>query len=155
MGSSKNKLSRTQARVPEQRIEHKDLGEPFRAKETVVIEPADFLASQRPYPVDRADYLTLRFPTSGVETVGYAFVVLSLGSIVNLTAKWFDAVTSGSSFKVPTLDYWVAGIPFVLGLVMILLGRLLPNERRKLLKRMNKHFSDNPRFDGVVRKRAT
>jgi len=101
--------------------------------------PAAVFAAQSTFPLTHVDYLHLtgRPPITETYAINWLFAVL--GFALSLSPKFLELLRGQAG---PTTNEWLslAGGAAV-ALIIYLVGWLLPNSRRDLLKRLKKHFA--------------
>ena len=121
------------------------LDDDFAGEPTIASLQCDFLLCE-------ADYL--RLTTRGLELTdaSIAFLLLSVGLALPVVAKQAAAMWARAPANVETWEYWALGFGFFVAIVLGIVSRLVPDEKRTLLKEMKEHFKSNPRQRKVMRR---
>ena len=118
--------------------------ETYRSDEDVASELTPYI-SQEPFLLCEADFL--RIKRGGSKTQDWAMVILltSLGVALVPLAKFIQTRFLGSSVITVTWE-WVAPLIGVVGaLLLYVIGKLLPDERKQVMTDIETHFSEAPR----------
>jgi len=98
---------------------------------------------QPSYALSEADYLRLKQPSRILAGVGG--VVLSFSLTYSLPKIVTSLNTSGGkSVPIEGPDLWISSISFTLGLGLIVVSYFFSGERRRVMKKIKKHFQENP-----------
>jgi len=133
------------------KIEGRTLARTYELDADVVGEP--MIASlQCDFALCEADYVRLTTRGSKLFDAGVAVLLISLGFGIPIAAKLVSAWWSHTAAEVEGWQYWALAIGLIIALALAAIDRLLPNERRKLLREMKEHFKSHPRQRKVMRR---
>ena len=112
--------------------------------ESVASEPTIEI-SQEPFYLCEADFL--RIKTRGTPTREWAIriFIASLGMTFIPIAKFFQIWLLGSSVVVQTWEWVAPCIGSALSIILLIIGKFLPNERKQVMRDIDRHFSAAPR----------
>lgn len=93
------------------------------------------------FRLTHAEFMTLLTPSRLWTSVGSVLCTFALAYAL---PRVTDLVGSGT--KIPPRDWWIIGVILTLGAACFVVSLIafLSSERRALLKRIKKHFKDNP-----------
>ena len=128
-------------------IQGKTLG-----KFTLRGEPRDYYI-QRPYRLQEIDYYKLTKTANKLETAAFAlFTAAGFALIVGLSkliALYVGGVLDVAS-NVKSWEFIAPGIAIPIGGALYWLGKLLPNDRRDLIKKIDDHFKANKSIEASM-----
>ncbi len=78
------------------------------------------------------------------------FAVVGYG--ISVAPKYWDSLLSPKSSPVSKGEWITVAVGVALAVILYVLGRFLPNERRNTIEKISKHFKSSPASQGVVRK---
>jgi hypothetical protein len=97
---------------------------------------------QRPFDLTQADFLRLKQFDPVFAAAGGAALSFSLTFGLPLLVRWqFEIPGVGPPSK---YEWWIFGLSSGIGLLLLVVGLLVPGQRRAVLKKIKKHFKDNP-----------
>jgi hypothetical protein len=95
------------------------------------------------YPLSEADYLRLK-GTGILYGLGGGVFGFGLTYLLPIVIPYFLALIRHQGYKLSPLDLSVGLGISVVGLIMIGMGKVMSGDKRKVLKSIDEHFSDNP-----------
>ena len=100
--------------------------------------PRDYYI-QLPYRLSQLEFRILSRPDNKLDTLAFAFLTGAAIALINAVAKlWLpDAEVSPAELVAP-------GAIALVGIVVFGVGRLVPNEHRRLVRQIEEHFRANP-----------
>jgi hypothetical protein len=129
----------------------------FRESETVVDSSVagqeTVNMTQGVFPLTEADYLRLRSPVSLWTGAAAAIFLASFGLVLGPVGKWLQQKASNVPMTIDPWEWYAPLVGVVASGVLWLIGALMPNERRELMKRMKAFFATAPKRLSVGRKR--
>jgi hypothetical protein len=133
------------------KVEGQTIRQTYELAADIVSEP--MIASlQCDFSLCEADYLRLTTRGSRLADASIAVLLLSVGFGISIAAKHASAWWTHTAPKVDGWEYWALAIGIVATVILAVLSRLVPNEKRALLKAMKKHFESHPRQRKVMRR---
>ena len=116
-------------------------------------DPTPVYNFQQPYLLDEKDYIILT-KTRNVLAI-YAHTILAGATIIGfgILAKYFYSFYSRQTFKIEDWELISLLIAFIFSGLLLGIGVLLPNDKKKLLKTIKKHFKANERKIGALWKK--
>jgi hypothetical protein len=122
--------------------------------ETVVLsEPlsGNTIASlQVVYPFTEADFVRLDSQGNVVKNWATSFLLITIGSAITLLQNLLrDGVDQAKEIAVG--DIWVLSGLVVITVVLFVIGAFMPNEKKKLIRRIGNHFKDSPSHNHFLR----
>jgi hypothetical protein len=138
MGQTKHTLTIIQGRTFTQPLHLKD-GSPR------------IFTFQEPYWLEEKDYLILTKTTSFLAI--WAHTILAGATLYGITilARYiYYSNSSDKNIKIGDWELIALTIAFVLSGLLEILNVLLPNDKKKLLKEIGKHFEENQKFKGLI-----
>ncbi len=121
------------------RISSQDFKEPFRAGRDVLINP-EIRASTLAFVIDRADYLVLTKFTLNYSEWGARLLILTIGLLLSLVAKVVAAYVQGVPNDIQMWEFVMVLLALISAVACYVVEKLRPNERTKLIKKMQTHF---------------
>jgi zinc transporter ZupT len=122
-----------------------------RVATRVGVEPSLEMA-QDIYPLCEADFLRLKSPRSKTLAAAIAIMLAGVGSLLPLAGKYVQALLSGKMIPIETWEWYAPAIAVITGLIMYVVGRIVPSERRRVLQKIKDHFATSPRRHRIRRK---
>ena len=95
--------------------------------------------SQEPYLLDKADYHVLKAEERPLKTLANDALFLCIGFGITLLAKYIQ------SSEIQRWEWVTLFIAVGVTLLLFIVGMCLPNEKRRLLGEIKKHFADKPK----------
>ena len=77
---------------------------------------------------------------------------MSAGLAIPVVAKQVAAWWTLKPANVEAWEYWALGIGVLAAIVLAVISRIVPDEKRTLLKDMKEHFDSHPRQRKVMRR---
>lgn len=119
--------------------------ETYAVAEKVTIEPSLHI-SQEAFLLCEADFLRIKF--GGSRTDGWAsrFVIAAVLTLFSPAAKQIQLSFLGTtSLSIEAWEWIPPFAGFGIAILLLLLGKFLPNEKERVMKDVEAHFSDAPR----------
>ena len=92
-----------------------------------------------PYRLSELDFRILTKPHNKLDTLAFAFLTGAAIALINAVTKlWLPDV------EVSLAELVAPGAIAAVGILLYMVGRLVPNEHRRLLKKIEDHFKANP-----------
>jgi len=116
-------------------------------------DPTQVYTFQQPYLLDEKDYVILT-KTRNILTT-YAHTILAGATLIGfgILAKYFYSVFSKQTSKIEDWELISLLIAFIFSGLLLGIAILLPNDKKKLLKNIKKHFKENERIIGAIWKK--
>jgi len=123
----------------DQTYSNKQLSHPTPVNDALIVP--SILASQTTFPLTQVDFLQMKGRPALTETWAMNFVFAAIGYALSLGPKLADWwLTNGMG---PTRnEWWILALTVAISLALFLAGAALPNDRRKIFKRIGKHFDE-------------
>jgi hypothetical protein len=135
--------------VPGQVVEGERFQETLNLKVSRT-EPA-IASLQEDFGLCEADFLRLKNgdpkPLLWASAVFWAAVGLGLAVL----GKYLDKLLTNPATKIENWEIYGTAVAFLVAALLYLIGQLLPNERKKVMKDIENHFSKAPRTRHIVR----
>lgn len=93
---------------------------------------------QKPYHLRDKEFYILTKSANKLETISFAFFTASAFALIGV----FTKLLTEQSIK--SWEYIAPLLATILGVALYGLGRALPNEKRTLIKNIERHFKENP-----------
>lgn len=116
----------------------------YAVKEDIATEPS-LLISQEVFPLTEADFLRLKHRWSQVNWWADRLLFLGIGLLIVLAAKYVAANIFHNPVQIEKGEWTAPALAIVLALVLFLVGIVLPDERKKVMKDIEAHFTTAPR----------
>ena len=120
-----------------EQIQGREVSEPIKVEVDSVV-PSHGLY-QPSFNLSEADYLRLKQSSPALTGVGGAILAFGLSFSLPLGVNWIFEHSVPS-----TGDLIVAGVTVLLGAGCLVVGLLYSRERRRVKKRIDEHFENNP-----------
>lgn len=99
---------------------------------------------QEDYPLTALDFERLIYGKPQTFTWASGVFIATLGFGLNLLGKGMSGIT-GAQQQI-LLGEWIAlAFGFLISVVLYFIGLALPNERKKVVKKIQQHFEDSPK----------
>ena len=105
---------------------------------------------QENFQLCEADFLRLKNESSTWTTWSLNVLFASIGYGFSILPKWISEIT-GKPEKVSQSEWIALFVCLAVCFVLFLLSKLIPNEKKELLKRMDQHFKSAPKTQQFVR----
>ena len=128
--------------------------ETFSMDEDVNTRPA-ILISQEPFNLTEADFLRIKGGRTKASGAANGILLTSLGMAFILLLKYLQAKASGGGFTVQVLEWLAPAIGLGIASLLYLLDRILPNEKKQVMRDIENHFSEAPRTRHLVERKET
>lgn len=133
------------------KVEGQTIGQTYELNADIVGEP--MIASlQCDFSLCEADYVRLTTRGSRFLDASVAVLLICVGFGISVAAKLASAWWSHTAAKVESWEYWALAIGILVASILAGISRLVPNEKRSLLKEMKAHFESYPRQRKVMRR---
>lgn len=107
---------------------------------------------QKPYDLKENEYLILTKPNSKLSLWAHIILAGSIGWCISVFVRYvYSFFSQGSDVKI----WELLALFFTVVVTLILWGlsAVLPNDKKKLLQRISKHFEENQPLKGIVEKK--
>ena len=91
------------------------------------------------FPLSHVDFVRLQGTSNLFDGLGAGVITFAFTYGLPLFVTQLQAGP-----KMQTRDWWIVGGGIVAGIVLIVIARVVSSHRRAVLKRIEKHFTDNP-----------
>lgn len=105
---------------------------------------------QEDFQLSEADFLRLKNEGTPLSTWSLNILFAVIGFGMSILPKWIAEI-AGKPEKVSQSEWAALLAGLVLSIALLLIGKFLPNEKKELLRRMNKHFKSAPKTRHFVR----
>lgn len=105
---------------------------------------------QEDFQLCEADFLRLKNDDTPLSTWSKNILFAAIGFGISILPKWLSEM-AGHSEKVSHAEWAALAASLAVSLVLFLIGKLMPNEKKDLLSRMAKHFKSAPKSRQFVR----
>jgi H+/Cl- antiporter ClcA len=133
------------------KVEGQTIGQTYELDADIVGEPT-IASLQCDFFLCEADYVRLTTRASKFLDASVAVLLISVGFGISVAAKLASAWWSHTAAKVESWEYWALAICILVAGILAVVSRLVPNEKRSLLKQMKEHFESHPRQRKVMRR---
>jgi len=96
-----------------------------------------------------ADYLHIRNGKPMTLNWAHGFLLASVGLGLSIIGKLFS-VPWGTHSSVHLGEWIGLSVGFFISFVLYMIGLALPNDRKRVLKQIERHFADSPRTHHIV-----
>jgi len=134
-------------------IESKTFSQTFWVKEEEVRQEARIEIAQEPFYLTEADFIRLKNGRPKIFDWANALLLASLGFALSLLAKFIVGLVSTESPQWHIWEFVALSIGFLLAVILYVLGRLLPNEGKRVMGDIEKHFRTAPRSKQPLREK--
>lgn len=133
------------------KVEGQTIRQTYELAADIVGEP--MIASlQCDFSLCEADYVRLTTRGSRFLDASVAVLLICVGFGISVVAKLASAWWFHTAAKVESWEYWALAISVLVASILAVISRLVPNEKRSLLKEMKAHFESYPRQRKVMRR---
>jgi hypothetical protein len=105
---------------------------------------------QEDFPLCEADFLRLKNDGSPWSTWSLNILFVVMGYGMSLLPKLISEI-AGKPEKISQSEWWALVVGLAISLVLFLIGKSLPNEKKELLSRMATHFKSAPKTRQFIR----
>lgn len=105
---------------------------------------------QEDFQLCEADFLRLKNDGTPLSTWSMNILFAAIGYGISILPKWFSEM-AGKPEKVSQAEWTALGATLAVSLVLFIIGKLMPNERKDLLSKMDRHFKSAPKSRQFVR----
>lgn len=105
---------------------------------------------QEDFQLCEADFLRLKSEGSAMATWSLNILFASIGYGMSILPKWISEI-SGKPEKVTQSEWAVLALGIAVSAVLFVINKLIPNEKKALLSRMDQHFKSAPKSRQFVR----
>jgi len=98
---------------------------------------------QEDYPLREVDFVHIKHGKPITYIWANSIFLTTFGFGLNLLSKWYSQITNGE---------WIAfGCGLSLSVILYLIGLMLPNERKRVMHDIEKHFKNAPKSRQAVK----
>lgn len=119
-------------------VKDKTFTEPYQEKMDVIYNP-EVMVSQRPYILDRADFIILMSGDSKLSQWATNILFAGLAFVFTVVTKYLQLFINKES-KIEFWELLAVGITLGLALILYVADKYWPNERSELIRKMKEHF---------------
>jgi len=105
---------------------------------------------QEDFLLNEADFLRLKNEVSSFSTWALNVLFATIGYAISILPKWISEL-AGRAEHVSASEWTALIIGLVLAAILYTASHYLPNEKNKLMKRMDQHFKDAPKSRQIFR----
>lgn len=105
---------------------------------------------QEDFQLCEADFIRLRNEGTALTTWSLNILYASVGYGMSILPKWISEI-AGQGEKVSQSEWTALAACLAVSLVLFLVSRFTPNEKKELLKRMDQHFKSAPKTRQFIR----
>jgi hypothetical protein len=105
---------------------------------------------QEDFQLCEADFLRLRNEGTALTTWSLNILFASIGYGMSILPKWISEL-AGRGEKVSQSEWTALAACLAVSLVLFVVSKFTPNEKKELLKRMDQHFKSAPKTRQFVR----
>ena len=119
----------------------------YTASPDEVIRDPVITVSGPGYTLDKADYLILTRKASS-SLIGYiaaSCLGVAVVYMIEIVAKFIEAFVNKTNVEIELWKKWALGISLICSIIFFLAAIFIPNEKKKLLKKMKEHIESRPR----------
>ena len=128
-------------------VRGKTFSETYKASEDEVMLDPEIKVSGLGYPLDKADYLILTRKVSSefLDVITWSCLGVAAAYLIEIIAKKVEALADNTISEFESWKKWALGISFICAIVCFLVGRFLPSEKKKLLKKIKQYIESQPK----------
>lgn len=108
-----------------------------------IVSGGNLESLQAVYPLKEADFLRLRMKDSKLKTLSGYILGGVIGYVLNIFKNIVDYFVHKNVSAVQNAEWVTIVAGLLISLVLYLCGEYLPNERSKIMKAIEKYFSDH------------
>lgn len=129
-------------------VRGRTLTSPVIASEDEVMLDPVIKVSGPAYPLDKEDYLVLTRKGSSefLDFITSSFLGVGVVYLIEIAAKFIVALAKNTIPEIEPWEKYAVGISFLCGVVCLLAGRILPSEKKRLLKRIKQRLESEPKI---------
>lgn len=105
---------------------------------------------QEDFRLCEADFLRLKSDGTPLSTWSVNILFAAIGYGISILPKWFSEI-AGKPEKVSQAEWAALAAGLAFSLLLFIIGKIMPNERKELLTRMAQHFKLAPKTRQFVR----
>lgn len=105
---------------------------------------------QEDFQLCEADFLRLKNDGTPLSTWSTNILFAAIGYGISILPKWISEL-AGKPEKVSQAEWIALAASLAISLVLFLIGRLMPNEKKDLVSRMAQHFKSAPKSRQLIR----
>jgi len=105
---------------------------------------------QEDFQLCEADFLRLKNDGTPLTSWSLNIFFASIGYGMSILPKWISEI-SGKTEKVSQSEWAVLALGLAMSLLLFIVGKFIPNEKKELLNRMTQHFKSAPKKRQFVR----
>lgn len=105
---------------------------------------------QEDFQLCEADFLRLKNDGTPLSSWSTNILFAAIGYGISILPKWFSEM-AGKPEKVSQAEWIALAASLAVSLLLFLIGKLMPNEKKDLLSRMSQHFKSAPKSRQFVR----
>ena len=105
---------------------------------------------QEDFQLCEADFLRLKNDGTPLSTWSTNILFAAIGYGISILPKWLSEM-AGKPEKVSQAEWIALAASLAVSLVIFLVGKLMPNEKKDLLSKMAQHFKSAPKSRQFVR----
>lgn len=105
---------------------------------------------QENFQLCEADFLRLTNDGTPLSTWSANILFASIGFGMSILPKWFSELAEKSE-KVSQAEWATLAAGLAVSLLLFIAGKLMPNEKKKLINSMSEHFRSAPKSRQIVR----
>ncbi|WMW65737.1 hypothetical protein [Nitratidesulfovibrio liaohensis] len=95
---------------------------------------------QEDYALCEADFVRLKNGKSSCSDFAINTLISGVGAVILVGAKLFMKIVDGQDIKIEKYEIYVVLMIAAVSLVLFLIGQILPSEKSRVLKDMERHF---------------
>lgn len=116
-------------------------------------DPTQVYTFQQPYLLDEKDYIIFAKTRSPLAIYSHSILAGATFLGFGVLAKYFYSIYSKQPSKIEEWELISLLIAFIISGLLLGIGALLPNDKKKLLKKIKKYFKENERMVGALWKK--
>jgi hypothetical protein len=117
---------------------------------TDTTEPA-ISSLQADFGLCEVDFLHLKNGQPKTVIWAYSVLLTGVGLGISIMGKYVDRILNGTTTPIPKWEIYGSIAAIVIAALLCLLGLILPNEKKKVMKDIETHFKNSPRTKHIVR----
>jgi len=113
-------------------------------------DPSQIICLSPLYLLDEKDYMILTKIKNSLSFWAYGIAMLGVGLLIPVISKYIHSLISDQASDIKSWEFIAVVIAFVSAIILKVVSCFYPDERKKLKKKIDKHFETSERKIGLL-----
>lgn len=116
--------------------------------EEIEVEP-EIVIAQAAFALSEAEFMKMKYGEPKIIQISYSIAMVGIGTSFNLIGKWWQANENQKTTAIEMWEILATVIPLAVALILIVIGVFLPNDKKRILKKIEGHFDSSPKTKSI------